>query len=231
QDTLLAIHPGGALADGEHDATGQPAAADLLRAALEKIVFFEWRISELAGDLAAAHSRCANAEKGRAEAEEEARAAGRVAKAARLQSAELEAERARLSALLARPAQGAVDAAAMETERRRAVTLAAELEQARAELERSRAERERWLTEMIAQARSSDDDPALAQFISELRGEVIALRDHQKKCEALLSEAGIAPPAFEGAQPAPLPEPRRTAEPVQEARRMWAEGRLATPPP
>jgi hypothetical protein len=219
------------LVDGERDATGQPAAADLLRAALEKIVFFEWRISELAGELAAAHSRCANAEQGRAEAEEEARAAGRVAKTARLQSAELEAERARLSALLARPAQGAVDAATMETERRRAVTLAAELEQARAELARSRAERERWVTEMIAQARSSDDDPALAQFISELRGEVIALRDYQKKCEALLAEAGIAPPAFEGAEPAPLPDRRRTAEPVQEARRMWAEGRLATPPP
>jgi len=219
------------LADGEHDATGQPAAADLLRAALEKIVFFEWRISELAGDLAAAHSRCANAEKGRAEAEEEARAAGGVAKAARLQSAELEAERARLSALLARPAHHAVDAGAIEIERRRAVTLAAELEQARAELSRSRAERERWVAEMIAQARSSDDDPALAQFISELRGEVIALRDYQKKCEALLAEAGIAPPALEGARPSPLPEPRRTAEPVREARRMWAEGRLATPPP
>jgi hypothetical protein len=60
---------------------------------------------------------------------------------------------------------------------------------------------------------------------------VIALRDYQKKCEALLAEAGIAPPAFEASQPAPLPEPRRTAEPVQEARRMWAEGRLASPPP
>jgi hypothetical protein len=219
------------LVDGERDATGQPAAADLLRAALEKIVFFEWRISELAGELAAAHTRCANAEKGRAEAEEEARVAGRAAKAARMQSSELEAERARLSALLARPAQGAGDSAAMENERRRAVTLVAELEQARAELARSRAERERWVTEMIAQARSSDDDPALAQFISELRGEVIALRDYQKKCEALLADAGIAPPAFEGAQAAPLPEPRRTAEPLREARRMWAEGRLATPPP
>src|SRR5204862_117874 len=79
--------------------------------------------------------------------------------------------------------------------------------------------------------RSSDDDPALAQFISELRGEVIALRDYQKKCEALLAEAGIAPPALEGARPSPLPEPRRTAEPVREARRMWAEGRVAHPPP
>ncbi|HYY51410.1 MAG TPA: hypothetical protein VE755_00990 [Myxococcales bacterium] len=219
------------MADGESDATGQPAAADLLRAALEKIVFFEWRISELGGELAAAHARCANAEKGRAEAEEEARAAGRTAKAARLQTAELEAERARLSALLVRPGAGASDPAALETERRRAMALAAELEQARAELARSRAERERWVSKMIAQARSSDDDPALAQFISELRGEVIALRDYQKKCEALLAEAGIAPPAFEASQPAPLPEPRRTAEPVQEARRMWAEGRLASPPP
>ena len=219
------------MADGERDATGPPAAADLLRAALEKIVFFEWRIAELTGEVAAAQSRCATAENGRAEAEEEARDAARVAKAARLQSAELEAERVRLSALLARPAHFPADTGALEAERKRAAALVIELEQARAELGRSRAERERWLTEMIAQARSSDDDPALAQFISELRGEVIALRDYQKKCESLLVEAGIAPPPFEGSQAAPLPEPRRTAEPVQEARRMWAEGRLAMPPP
>ena len=70
------------------------------------------------------------------------------------------------------PEPGALDA-----ERRRAAALEADLEQSRAELARSRAERERWLSEMIAQAKTGDDDPAaLAQFISELRGEVIALR-------------------------------------------------------
>jgi len=187
------------LADRERDATGhQPSAAELLRAALEKIVFFEWRISELSGELAAAHARCGTAEKARAEAEDEARAASRLTKAARTQCAELEAERARLSALLTRPAHAGPEPGALEAERRRAAALEADLEQARGELARTRAERERWLSEMIAQAKTGDEDPAaLAQFISELRAEVIALREHQKKCEALLGEAGIAPPAFE----------------------------------
>jgi hypothetical protein len=219
------------LADGDRDAKGPAAAADLLRAALEKIVFFEWRISELAGELAAANTRGANAEKARAEAEEDARGAARAMKAARLQAAELEAERARLSALLARPSQAAIDSSALETERRRAASLQAELEQARAELSRSRAERERWLTEMISQARSGDDDPALAQFISELRGEVIALREHQKRCEALLAQAGIAPPPLEPGLADPAPVPARAAEPLEEARRLLAEGRLSTPAP
>jgi hypothetical protein len=219
------------LADRERDATGhQPSAAELLRAALEKIVFFEWRISELSGELAAAHARCGTAEKARAEAEDEARAASRLTKAARTQCAELEAERARLSALLTRPAHGATEPGALEAERRRAAALEVDLEQARGELARTRAERERWLSEMIAQAKTGEEDPAaLAQFISELRGEVIALRDHQKKCEALLGEAGIAPPPFE-AQRHRQSQPPRAAEPVEQARQMWAEGRLSPAP-
>jgi hypothetical protein len=56
-------------------AQGTPSPADLLRAALEKIVFFEWRLSELAAELSAAQSRCASAELERGRAEEEARAA------------------------------------------------------------------------------------------------------------------------------------------------------------
>jgi len=216
------------LADRERDATGhQPSAAQLLRAALEKIVFFEWRISELSGELAAAHARCGTAEKARAEAEDEARAASRLTKAARIQCAELEAERARLSALLTRPAHGGSEPGALDAERRRAAALEADLEQSRAELARSRAERERWLSEMIAQAKTGDDDPAaLAQFISELRGEVIALRDHQKKCEALLAEAGIALPALEAPHHRES-QPPRGPEPVEQARQMWAEGRLS----
>ena len=48
---------------------GTPSPAELLRAALEKIVFFEWRLSELSAELAAAHERCAAAQAavGRAE--------------------------------------------------------------------------------------------------------------------------------------------------------------------
>jgi hypothetical protein len=220
------------LAERDRDAAAQqPSAAELLRAALDKIVFFEWRVSELAGEVAAAHRRCAASEQARAEAEDAARAAVAQAKSARMQCAELEAEQARISALLSNPAQGraAADAKALDSERRRSDALAAELDQARAELARSRAERERWLTEMIAQARAGEEAPAaLAQFISELRGEVIALRDHRKKCEDALALAKIAVPAFERFDPPPLPE--AAPEPVEEGRRMWAEGRLAAAP-
>jgi predicted nucleic acid-binding Zn-ribbon protein len=221
------------LAERDRDATAQqPSAAELLRAALDKIVFFEWRVSELAGEVAAAHRRCAAAEQARAEAEDEARASAAQAKSARMQCAEMEAEQARISALLSNPAQdrAAADARALELERRRCAALAAQMDQARGELARSRAERERWLTEMIAQARTGEEAPAaLAQFISELRGEVIALRDHRTRCEAALTGAGIAAPAFEPSDPPPSAV--QTPEPVDEGRRMWAEGRLAAAPP
>ncbi len=108
--------------------------------------------------------------------------------------------------------------------------LQAELHSAQAEIARSKAERERWLTEMIEQARAGEDAPAaLAQFISELRAEIIALRDHQKKCEALLAGKGIAAPAFQLSQPPPAPE-RRETEPVEEARKMLEQGRLSPAP-
>jgi len=221
------------LADRGLDAsTPLPEPAELLRAALEKVVFFEWRVSELSAELAAAQTRCGNLEKARAEAEDDARAAAAQAKTARMQCADLESERVRLTALLAHPAHGQPpgDPPALQAERRRSSSLEAELQGARAELARSRAERERWLSEMVAQARTGDEAPAaLAQFISELRGEVISLRDHQKKCEALLAEAGIAPPAFESMQP-PHQAPRLTPQPVQDAQRMWEEGRLAPAP-
>ena len=60
----------------ERDAANtQPAPAELLRAALEKIVFFEWRLSELAAELSAAQSRCASMEQERVRTEEDLRTA------------------------------------------------------------------------------------------------------------------------------------------------------------
>ncbi len=131
---------GGVLA--ERDASTLPEPAELLRAALEKVVFFEWRVSELSAELAAAQTRCANSEAARAEAEEEARAAGALVKKARQQCVELESERARLSALLAHPAHAAPEPepGALQAERRRTAFLAAELENVRGEIARSRAE-------------------------------------------------------------------------------------------
>src|SRR5207237_10132491 len=68
----------------------------------------------------------------------------------------------------------------------------------------------------------------LAQFIGDRRGAILALRDRQKKCDALLAQAGIAPPALEHAPPPP--PPRRDPEPVEQARQLWAEGRIGGVP-
>jgi len=212
----------------EAPAQHTPAPAELLRAALEKIVFFEWRLSELAAELSAAQSRCASAELERARSEDQARAAHEAARSARMQLADLEAERARLASLLSRPAHGAtVDMHALEAERGRSARLQAELDDARRQLQHGRSERERWLGEMIEQSRSGGEEPAaLAQFISELRGEVIALRERQQRCDELLARAGVEAPPPAGTLP--LPAPPREAEPVVEARKLWAEGRLAS---
>lgn len=207
-----------------------PSPAELLRAALEKIVFFEWRLSEIAAELASAQSRTAAAELERSRAEELARAAQYQTQAARRQASDLEAERTRLAALLAHPPHAAElaprDGAALEAERERSALLEAELAGARRELDRQRAERERWLVEMIDQARSGDEAPAaLAQFISELRAEVIALRARAAEADALLTKAGIAPPPS-SEPPPPALAPQRDPEPVEAARKFWAEGRL-----
>lgn len=195
----------------------QPGPQELLRAALEKIVFFEWRVSELAAELTAAQSRCASAEMERARADDEARAAQERAKSARRQLAELEAERARLSALLSQPTRATIDSRALEQERDRAARMQLELDEARRELSLSRAERERWLQQMTDQARNGEEEPAaLAQFISELRGEIIALRARQQQCDELLVKAGVALPPLENVPPLPPPAPRREPEPVQE---------------
>ena len=208
-------------------AQGTPSPAELLRAAMEKIVFFEWRLSELASELAKAQSRAASAEAMRAAAEENASASQQQARAARAQAAELDAERSRLASLLSRPAHAPLqlDARALEAERDRGARLQAQLDEAREEIARARSERERWLNEMLAQARAGDDAPAaLAQFISELRGEVITLRDRQKQCDALLERHGIAPPP--PAEVPLSPPPHREDAPVEEARKLWAEGRI-----
>ncbi|HXN81993.1 MAG TPA: hypothetical protein VN883_05910, partial [Myxococcales bacterium] len=220
-----------------------PGATELLRATLEKVVFFEWRVRELTAELAAAEARANAAELERIKAGEAERTAAGEAQAVRRQAAELESERARLAALLARPLGApAADAAALETERARTAQLSADLEEARRQIARHKDERARWLNEMIAQARSGDEAPAaLAQFISELRGEVISLRERQRQADALLQQAGIPPPPPAGGESGRVgdadgaPQDRSAArrderdpgpDPVQAARALWDEGRL-----
>ena len=204
-----------------------PAAPELLRAAMEKVVFFEWRLGEMAAELAAAQSRAAAAELERALLAEQRSEAERAAEAARQHAQALEAERERLSSLLARPAQAAAEYAAAQAERARSAELAANLAEARREIERQRAERDRWLDERLSQALGSgDSEGSLAAFISELRGEVIALRERQKQCDELLRQAGIAPPSTSSPSPPPA-APR--GEAVEEARALWSQGRLAAP--
>ena len=123
----------------EAPAQHTPAPAELLRAALEKIVFFEWRMSELAAELTAAQSRCVSANQERVRAEGQARAAHEEVRIARRQIAELEAERVRLASLLARPAGPAVEMQSPTAERDRAMRLQAELEEARRQLDHGRA--------------------------------------------------------------------------------------------
>ncbi len=84
---------------------------------------------------------------------------------------------------------------------------------------------------MIEQARQKGDEApaALAQFISELRGQVLELRDRQRLCDAMLVQAGLAPPApLPPAHPAPAPAVEHDA--VSQARRLFAEGRLGEIP-
>ncbi len=215
------------MAERSSAAPAQPSTPELLRAALEKIVFFEWRLSEIAAELSAAEARCSSAELERARADETTHTAQAQAQAARIRIAELEADRARLAALLARPAHAF--AAPSEADRDRTAQLEAELAEARRELALQKTERARWLNEMIEQARNGDEAPAaLAQFISELRGDIIALREQQKQSDALLSGAGIAPPPAVAPQRAPVAA-QREPEPVEAARKMWAEGRLGAP--
>ena len=200
-----------------------PAAPELLRAAMEKVVFFEWRLGEMSAELAAAQSRAAAVDLERARLAQRRSEAEREAEAAREHVHALEAERERLSSLLARPAHLAADSAAVQAERARAAGLAAELAEARREIERQRAERDRWLDERLSQALGSGDaEGSLASFISELRGEVIALRERQKQGDELLRQAGIAQPTSP-TRPLSPAVPRRDL--LEEARALWTQAR------
>ena len=167
------------------DSPGRAHAADLLRAALEKVVFFEWRVAELSAQLVHAEERASAAMRDAAKASEERSVAEQRARMAESRAGSAETERARMSALLA--------ASRMEpaADRERTAELEASLAEARAEISRQREERDRWLSDMVAQARAGGEGPAaLADFISELRGEVISLREQlrQEATERALSE-------------------------------------------
>jgi hypothetical protein len=213
----------------EHAGTERaPSAPELLRAAMEKVVFFEWRLSELAAELTAAQTRAAAAEAERDKAVELRGEAERQAFEARQHAHHLDSERDRLATLLTRPAQAVAEAAAVQTERARAVKLESELNEARREIERHRAERDRWLAERLAQAQGeSDSEGSLAEFISELRGEVIALRDREKRCDDLLRSAGIDPPPPASRPPPIEAAPALPADPIEQARALLSQGRLS----
>jgi len=205
-----------------------PSAPELLRAAMEKVVFFEWRLSELAAELAAAQTRAAAAEAERDRAVELRGEAERHAFEARQHAHYLDSERDRLATLLTRPTQAIAEAAAVQTERARAAKLESELNEARREIDRQRAERDRWLAERLAQAQgASDSEGSLAEFISELRGEVIALREREKHCEELLRSAGIEPPPPASPPPPIEPATALPRDPLEQARVLLAQGRLS----
>ena len=207
------------------DSERAPTAPELLHAAMEKVVFFEWRVGELAAELAAAQSRASAAELERSRAAEECAAAQREAQAARAQAHELEAERARLASLLARPWRATSEAAALQAARDRTAQLETELLEARREIDRQHAERDRWLNEMLAQARGGGEaTDQLAAFISELRGEVIALRDREKRSGEALQSAGPASPAPERRPLPPAPPPE--ADRLRDARDLWEQKRI-----
>src|SRR5207237_1559760 len=160
------------------DPPSRPQPADLLRAALEKVVFFEWRVAELSAQLVDAEERASAAVRDGAKAAEDRSVAEQRARMAESRAASAETERARMSALLA--------ASRMEpaADRERIADLEASLAEARGEILRQREERERWLSDMVAQARAGGEGPAaLADFISELRGEGSSLRERLAKGE------------------------------------------------
>jgi hypothetical protein len=204
------------------DSPGRPHAAELLRAALEKVVFFEWRVAELSAQLVHAEERARAAMRDAAKASEERSVAEQRARMAESRASSAETERARMSALLA--------ASRMEpaADRERIAELESSLAESRAEISRQREERERWLSDMVAQARAGGEGPAaLADFISELRGEVISLREQLSedaaerthpsseeptapvpRAEALPSRVEVLPPpdiASDPRPPAPMP--------------------------
>src|SRR4051812_22203117 len=196
------------------DPPGRTQAAELLRAALEKVVFFEWRVAELAAQLVQAQERTIAATRAAERAAQERSVAEQRARMAESRTASAEAEGARMSGLLAASREEPAK------DRERIAELEAQLLEARAEIVRQREERDRWLSDMVAQARAGGDGPsALAEFIAELRGEVISLREQVRPQEASPDEtARIEPPPGAAATQvppvpaAPAPSIRAPAE-------------------
>ena len=208
-----------------------PSAPELLRAAMEKVVFFEWRLGEMAAELAAAQARATAAEAERDRVAAQRSESERETWEARQQAHHLESERDRLATLLARPAQAVAEAAAVQSERTRAEQLESELTEARREIERQRLERDRWLAERLAQAQGEgNSEGSLAEFIAELRGEVIALRERQKQCDDLLNSAGIEPPPPASRPPPAGALPPLPRDPMEQARTLWMQGRIGAVP-
>ena len=208
-----------------------PSAPELLRAAMEKVVFFEWRLGEMAAELAAAQARATAAEAQRDRVAAQRSESERETWEARQQAHHLESERDRLATLLARPAQAVAEAAAVQSERTRAEQLESELTEARREIERQRLERDRWLAERLAQAQGEgNSEGSLAEFIAELRGEVIALRERQKQCDDLLNSAGIEPPPPASRPPPAGALPPLPRDPMEQARTLWMQGRIGAVP-
>ncbi|HZY03283.1 MAG TPA: HEAT repeat domain-containing protein [Anaeromyxobacteraceae bacterium] len=176
---------------------------DLLRGALEKIVYFECRLSQLEAELAAARDLAAR--------EKEAAASARGREAA------LEAEMARARADAedehTRSAELADRVRLLEGERER--VLAGLIDQARI----GAAPRPG-----TAPAQADDERADLAGFIAELRAEVERLRPWK----AVAEQAGLAPP---DAPRAPEARQPHAAEPIPAvAARFEAAGRLGLAP-
>ncbi|HWE24696.1 MAG TPA: hypothetical protein VG496_12235, partial [Myxococcales bacterium] len=194
---------------------------------MEKVVFFEWRLGEMAAELAAAQARAVAAESERDRVAAQRIESEREAFEARQQAHHLESERDRLATLLARPAQAVAEAAAVQSERTRAEKFESELADARREIERQRLERDRWLAERLAQAQGEgNSEGSLAEFIAELRGEVMSLRERQKECDELLESAGIEPPPPSSRPPPAGTLPPLPRDPMEQARTLWMQGRI-----
>ena len=176
---------------------------ELLRSALEKIVFFECRVEQLESELSAAR---AAVERARAESASSRRGATEVERA-------LAGERGQRGEAESRAQELAERVRLLEGERER--MLGGLVDRAR-----------------LGGAPGADGDAPeeggadLAGFIAELRGEIERLRAWKAAAVA----AGVASPGAPAPTPAPL-RPAQAAEPVVRiAERLRGEGRLGVAP-